>query len=112
MRLRTLQEAANKLGMSRSTLRTKVISGKLPYIQWGNRYLVDMDVVTPMLENEEDIDGTISMAECAAAIGIAASTLQGMAEAGMVPYRKRGRYYRFVLADVMDAIKKSMTTAK
>ena len=112
MRLRTLQEAASELGMSRGTLRTKVISGKVPYIMWGNRYLVDMDVVTPIIESLEDTDGTISTAECAEVIGVAPSALQAMAKAGLVPYRRRGRYYRFILADVMEAIRGNMTTAK
>lgn len=111
MKMRTLNEAAAELGTTRMKLRAAVLAGTIPHLKWGNRYLVDVDVVGPMLrECEPGADGTLSLIECAEQIGLAPDALRRMALAGLVPYRRSGRYYRFVLADVQAAIRKEMTT--
>lgn len=112
MKLRTLTEAAEILGVSRRQLRDGVMAGRYPSITWGNRLLVDLDVLAGILEDErqrrERHDGLIGLRECAEAIGLTPDQLRRMALRGMVPYTKRGRYYCFILADVEMAIRTHM----
>lgn len=44
----TTGQAAKLLGVSRETVKAWVKSGKVPYIQWGNRRLVDLDGIKLM----------------------------------------------------------------
>ena len=107
MKLRTLNEAAVELEISRTRLRRGIQEGKYPYLQWGNRMLVDIDILLPLLE-AEGTDSTISTAECAEALGLSADTLRGMAQSGLVPCETAGRFYRFRLNEVEAALKKMM----
>lgn len=108
MRMRTLQEAADALGVSRATVRKLAIGGKIPYMKWGSRYLVDLDVVEPIFRDRNNTRNMLSTDECAEALGLAASTLRNMALAGLVPYKKKGRYMKFDLDAVIRAIRESM----
>lgn len=110
MRLRTLNEAAELLGVSRRKLRDGIRQGTYPCVPWKNRLLVDIDELQEILEAEraQEALGEIGLRECAAAIGVSENTLRHMAAEGMVPYRKRGRYYRFQLETVLAAIREQM----
>ena len=110
MRIRTLNEAAEALGCSRARLRSGVLEGRYPHMMWGNRYLVDLDVVAPIVaaEDAEAAEHPMGLRECAAAIGVSESTLRAMAEDGLVPStRGRGRW-RFRLSEVEDALRDAM----
>lgn len=112
MRLRTLNEAAEELGLTRRQLRIGIREGRYPAIQWKNRLLVDLDQLIPIVERErrqrERHEGMIGLNECAAAIGVSRDTLRNMALSGLIPYEKSGRYYRFSLEAVERAIRSGM----
>lgn len=112
MKLRTLNEAAAALGVTRRKLREGIRKGLYPAIQWGNRLLVDVDELGPIIEAERQRKAEradmIGLRECADAIGLSAETLRRMAVAGLVPYERSGRYYRFRLEDVENAIRNGM----
>lgn len=112
MKLRTINEAARALGISVTRLRRGIAAGKYPSVQWGNRALVDLDVLGPILEEErqrEAAEGTVGLRECAEAIGVSQDALRRMALAGLVPYQRGGRFYRFRIQDVEAAIRGKMT---
>lgn len=112
MKLRTLNEAADALGMTRRKLRAGIEAGKYPALNWGNRLLVDMDALGPIVDAErrqrERHEGMISLKECAEAIGVSQDALRRMALNGLVPYERSGRYYRFSLEAVENAIRNGM----
>lgn len=112
MKLRTLNEAAEELGLTRRQLRTGIREGRYPAMNWKNRLLVDLDQLTPIVENErqqrERHEGMIGLRECAEAIGVSQDVLRRMAISGLVPYEKSGRYYRFSLEAVVRAIRSGM----
>ena len=110
MRLRTLNEAAELLGISRRKLRDGIRRGIYPCVEWKSRILVDIDVIQAIIDEERAgaRDDEIGLRACAAAIGVSENTMRNMALAGLVPYRKQGRYYRFVLEAVEAAIQEHM----
>lgn len=108
MKMRTLNEAAQELGTTRAYLRTGVLSGKFPCYRWGNRYLVDLDIIGPIVAAEKNTADTISAKDCALAIGLTPDALLRMAKAGVVPYHREGRYYRFRVAEVEAALREGM----
>ena len=112
MKLRTLTEAAKILGVSRYHLRAGIAAGRYPAFTWGNRQLVDVEALAEILAEErrrqEAGEGMIGLRECAEAIGVAPEALRRMALAGLVPFERQGRYYRFCLADVERAIRGGM----
>lgn len=112
MRLRTLNEAAEALGVSRRRLREGIRRGIYPAVPWKNRLLVDIDELKAIIEKEDAERaaraGEIGLKECAEAIGLTGNVLRSMALAGLVPYHKAGRYYRFRLEDVQAALREKM----
>lgn len=113
MKLRTLTEAAKLLGISRRRLRAGIEEGRYPAMEWGNRLLVDVDVLAKIIaeerRREEAREGLIGMRECAEAIGVSMETLRRMAQTGVVPCERQGRFYKFRLAEVEAAIRRNMT---
>ena len=114
MKLRTLNEAAEALGTNRTRLRKGVVDGRYPCLKWGNRYLVDLDVVGPIIDDEDARKGepTLSLRACAEAIGLKPATLKGMVESDMVPCQRSGGHYAFRLRDVLAALGDLMTEKK
>lgn len=114
MKLRTLNEAAEALNLTRRQLRMGIESGRYPALSWGNRLLIDLDEIAPIVAQErqqrERHEGMIGLRECADAIGISQDALRRMALSGLVPYERSGRYYRFRLAAVEEAIRAGMQT--
>ena len=112
MKLRTLKEATEILGVSRKYLRDGVTEGRYKAFYWGNRMLLDVEELEPIIAEErrqrEAHAGMIGLRECAEAIGIKPESLRLMAVAGLVPHKKVGRYYRFRLEDVVAAIRAGM----
>lgn len=113
MKLRTLTEAAKLLGISRRRLRAGIEEGRYPAMEWGNRLLVDVDVLAKIIAEERRKEasgvGWVGLRECAEAIGVSTETLRRMAQAGVVPYKRHGRFYRFQPAEVEAAIRRNMT---
>ena len=114
MKLRTLNEAAEALGTNRTRLRKGVVDGRYPCLKWGNRYLVDLEVVGPIIEEEDarNSDPSLSLRACAEAIGVKPTTLKRMVESGMVPCRRSGGHYCFRLREVLTALDDLMTEKK
>lgn len=112
MKLRTINEAARELGIPVHRLRRGIQAGKYPSLRWGNRVLVDLDALKPILEEERrqsaDADA-VDLNTCADAIGVTSDVLWRMAQAGLVPYTRVGRAYRFQVAAVEAAIREKMT---
>lgn len=108
MKMRTLNEAAAELGTTRDRLRRGVVSGKYPALNWRNRYLVDVDALRPILAAEDEAQNTVGVHECAELLGLSADVIRRMARSGLIPHERQGRYYRFRLKDVEDAIHKRM----
>ena len=108
MKLRTLNEAAAELGVKRERLRRGVAEGRYPFMQWGNRRLVDIDALGPILAAEDEANNTIGITECARRLGLSPDALRGMARRGLVPYERQGKNYRFRLADVEKALEQRM----
>lgn len=110
MKLRTLTEAAAMLGVSRARLRRGVQAGRYPCMRWGSRTLVDVDALRAIIaeEDAQNADGTISLRECAEAIGLGPDTLRRMTKTGMIPCVHVGRACRYRLEDVQRAISGEM----
>lgn len=108
MRIRTLNEAAAELGTTRDRLRRGIAAGKYPFLNWGNRYLVDVELLEPILAAEDEAKNTIGIKECAEQLGLSVDVIRRMARSGLIPFEQQGRYYRFRLNDVEAAIRKQM----
>lgn len=108
MKMRTLNEAAAELGTTRERLRRGIAAGRYPAMKWGNRYLVDIDVLAPILAAEDEAARTIGITECAAQLGLSADVIRRMARSGLIPCERKGRYFRFRLEEVQAAISKQM----
>ncbi len=112
MKMRTLNEAAEELGLKRHLLRKGITDGRYPSMVWGNRRLVDVDQLRPIVEAErraaEAHEGLIGLRECAGLVGLTPDTLRRMTKAGYVPFEKSGPYYRYHLADVEAALREHM----
>ena len=109
MRMRTLNEAAGELGTTRDKLRRGIIAGRYPSMKWGNRTLVDVDVLRPLLDAEKGEGHMVRIQECAEQIGMSQGTLRRMANSGLVPCERRGAWFYFNPAEVQAAIEKRMT---
>ena len=110
MKLRTLNEAAAALGTNRARLRRGVLDGRYPHIKWGNRYLVDLDALQTIIEQEDadKAEPCLGLRECAAEIGVSPSVLRRMALDGVVPCRITGHRYQFRASDVIRALNTMM----
>ena len=109
MRMRTLSEAAAELGMSRNRLRRRIEAGKLPYLMWGNRMLVDLDEIGPMLQAELEAESMVGFADLEVLTGLSTNTLRQMCAEGIIPFVRDSRnYYRFDPEAVQAALREHM----
>lgn len=108
MRMRTLNEAAAELGTTRERLRRGIAAGRYPAMKWRNRFLVDIDVLAPILAAEDEAANTIGIKECAEQLGLSVDVIRRMARSGVIPSERRGRYFRFRLHEVQAAIEQRM----
>lgn len=109
MKLLTLTEAAITMGITRQQLRSGIQRGEYPAMQWGNRLLVDIDEVWPIVDGaQRQIRDTVGLRECAEMLGISADALRRMTRCGLVPHLKVGRQYRFRPDEVEVAIRQQM----
>ena len=110
MRIRTLNEAAAALGISRHRLRRGIAAGRYPTLPWGNRALVDLDAIEPIVAAENaEAEKTVGVGQLSALTGLPPTTIRKMCKAGMLPYTKdKQRRYLFRVSDVMAAIQNMM----
>lgn len=111
MRLKTMTEAAKLLGVSRRRLKAGIDDGRYPSLRFGSRIMVDVDVLRPIIFKENRAEAQaqgrmMGLRACAKEIGVSEWTLKAMAETGLVPCRKKGRYWMFD----PDAVKRAIRT--
>ena len=109
MKMRTINEAAGELGITRHRLNSGIRDGRYPSMQWGSRKLVDVDALRPIVEAEKTREGMVRIQECADLIGVSATTLRNMLHKGIVPYERRGQYFYFDVDAVKEALRQRMT---
>lgn len=113
MKFRTCREAAEELndefGVNQSQLKRGCMEGKYPSMKIGNRLLVDVDALKPILarERRERME-LLSTTELAQRIGLSESTIRRAVADGWLPCRVVGRNMRFDLMDVQRAIGERM----
>ncbi len=113
MKFRTCREAAEELneefGVNQSHLKRGCMEGKYPSMKIGNRLLVDVDALRPILERErQDQQGLLSTTELAQRTGLSESAIRRAVTEGWLPCRIVGRNMRFDLMDVQRAIGERM----
>lgn len=112
MKMRTLNEAAAELGTAREKLRRGIAAGKYPAMRWGNRYLVDIEALAPILKEEAARQNMVGISACAEQLGLSVDVLRRMTRSGLIPYERKGRNYRYRIADVKAALQSQMKPKK
>lgn len=100
MKIRTMNEAAAKLGCTRAHLVRGIKSGKYSAMRWGTRTLVDVDALRPIIEDERRRAAMIGVRECAARTGLSLDQVRRGARSGMIPCERFGREYKFRVEDI------------
>ena len=59
MRMRTINEAAEALGVTGYRLRQGIQSGRYPSLKLGRRRLVDLDALAPIVEADDFFDSIV-----------------------------------------------------
>lgn len=110
MKMRTINEAAEALGISRHRIRCGVEAGRYPAMRWGHRRLVDLDVLEPIVRAEDiEREKAVGIGAISEMTGLPRTTIRRMCRDGVLPYTqdKRSRYM-FRPSDVMAEIEKMM----
>lgn len=100
MRMRTINEAAESLGVTREQIKRGMDDGRYPFTMWGNRRLVDIDVLREIIDAENAKEKPVGICECARRTGLSVNTIRRMRQRGFLPATKIGRNYKFDLAEV------------
>lgn len=113
MKLMTCTEACKHLedefGMTASQLKRGCLAGKYPWMKIGNRMLVDVDALLPILTKErQEMKTLLSTTELAQRIGLSESSIRRGVADGWIPCRIVGRNMRFSLMEVQQAISERM----
>ena len=93
MKLRTIRDAAEMLGVNENRVRRAARDGRIPSMQLGNRTLVDVDAARGVLSPEP---------------GLTVTAIRRAVRDGWLPYIKPGKAYLFRMEDVRAAIEKRM----
>lgn len=112
MKLMTCREASEALreqyGITQGQVKRGCLNGKYPYLKVGNRLLVDLDVLRPILDGEQQRQQLLSTADLALRIGLSESSIRRAVADGWLPCQVVGRNMRFDLVDVQRAIAEKM----
>lgn len=106
MKFATPSEAAKLFGVSVQKIRRGIKSGEYPHMYVGKHALVDIEKLSPLLEQEKQHRDRISTTELSEATGLKSSTIHRGIEDGWLPYTRDGRHYRFHLETVLEALEK------
>ena len=104
MRMVTVMEAVDRLGVSETWLRRRVKLGKFRHLKVGHLTLVDLDeiVLDPLSR-----PGWIGIAEASELTGLPRYTLRSAVQKGELPGIKEDRgQYRFPAAELLEALRK------
>ena len=110
MRMRTINEAAEALGVTGYRLRQGIQSGRYPSLKLGRRRLVDLDALAPIVEaeeaNRESWTGTMEISRLT---GLRPGQIRRMSDEGQLPHRRdRDGRYRYQANRVGEVLKKLM----
>lgn len=110
MRIRTINEAAEALGVTGYRLRQGIQSGRYPSLKLGLRRLVDLDLLTPIIEAEEaDRESWTGTGTICRLTGLRPGQIRRMCDAGQLPHkRNRSGRYRFQAGRVLAALEDMM----
>ena len=110
MKMRTLNEAAEALGTTRHRLRRGIDAGRYPQLKWGNRVLVDLDVIGPIIQAEDaEAEKTVGIGELSELTGLPPTTIRRMCKQGVLPYTKdKQSRYKFRPSEVLAALQNMM----
>lgn len=101
MNLKTIPEAARLLDMNPQQLRRRVRDGHYPSYEVGGRVMVDMNELARIVEMER---GSIGIAEAAQLTGLSIGMIRKGVRGGYLPHIEVGGGYRFVPAQLLDAL--------
>lgn len=110
MRIRTLNEAAEALGTTRHRLRRGIDAGRYPVMRWGQRLLVDLDVIEPIVRAEDaEAEARVGIGEISRMTGLPPTTIRRMCKDGLLPYvQDKQSRYKFRPSEVLAAIEQMM----
>lgn len=110
MKLRTITEAAEQLGVPRHRLQRGVESGRYPSMKWLNRRLVDLDTLAAILAEEDaEAEDRVGIRQLSELTGLPVTTLRRMCREGVIPFgRDRRGLYQFRATEVMAALQNLM----
>lgn len=108
--MRTLNEAAGALGTTRHRIRRGIDAGRYPFMRWGHRLLVDLDVIEPIVRAEDaEAEKTVGIGQLSELTGLPPATIRRMCKQDILPYaRDRQGRYKFRPSEVMSAIQNMM----
>lgn len=107
MKYATIAEAAKELTdlgykVSRSTLRRGIEDGRYPYLRITDRFLLDLDVIEPILQ--KSTQDSIGIKEVCERTGLCDSAVRRAIHDGWMPWWKEGNAYRFDFSQVQAAL--------
>ena len=92
MRIRTLNEAAEALGTTRHRLRRGIDAGRYPVMRWGQRLLVDLDVIEPIVRAEDaEAEARVGIGEISRMTACRRRPSAGCARTGFSPMSRTSR---------------------
>lgn len=104
MNLQTIRTVARELDIPESTVRSAVRNGRLPSLPLGNRMLVDLDAARGTLRPHPGLN----IHQLSEQTGLTVAAIRRGIREGWIPCEKSGKFLRFQLDDVLEAISKRM----
>lgn len=105
MKLRTIRDAAEMLGVNENRVRRAARDGRIPSMKLGNRTLVDVDAARGVLSPEPE---GVKIDVVSEETGLTVTAIRRAVRDGWLPYIKPGKAYLFRMEDVRAAIEKRM----
>lgn len=98
MKLRTIRDAAEMLGVNENRVRRAARDGRIPSMQLGNRTLVDVDAARGVLSPEPE---GVKIDVVSEETGLTVTAIRRAVRDGWLPYIKPGKPLR----DALEALK-------
>lgn len=108
MNLQPVNRARQLTGVTEYALRKAIQEGKIQVLKWGNRQLVDVDMVREVLSERKPIEAYWSTVQLSEKTGLRASTIRKMAQEGVLPHEKIGNAYYFDKETILTDIAQRM----
>lgn len=108
MNLQPVNRARQLAGVTEYALRKAIQEGKIQVLKWGNRQLVDVDVVCEVLKKRETLEGYWSTKQLSEVTGLRANTIRKMAQEGLLAHERIGNAYYFDKKTILTDIAQRM----